>query len=111
MQSDRRAIARRTPSRARRRAGECERVSWLTPGWDDWSGYEQMFRRGADRGPGNHTRLVHAGFDPVAHAAGENRAEPSQVGGGERCRIVLRVDRFQLALEDVRVERTAGDEP
>src|SRR3954464_13975542 len=71
----------------------------------------EVFRRRAERGPCHDAGLVDSRLRPVADAAGEDCAEPAQVGGRERRGIVLRVDRLQLTLQDVGVEWTAGDEP
>src|SRR5262249_26424844 len=53
--------------------------------------------------------LAHAGLAPVAHAAGERsvQARPLRVREGDR-RILGWVQRLELALEDVLLERTAG---
>src|SRR3954462_11568348 len=71
----------------------------------------EVFRRRAERGPCHDTGLVDSRLRTVADAAGKDRTEPLQVGRRERRGIVLRVDRLQLTFEDVRIERTAGDEP
>src|SRR5258708_5205953 len=71
---------------------------------------DEILRRGAERGPRHDTRLAHARFREVAHAAGEDRPQALQLRRRER-RIVLRLDRLQLALQHVGVDRPAGHVP
>src|SRR5437867_11647093 len=66
--------------------------------------------RGAEGGPGPGLRLVHAFLRPVAHAVREDRGELRALRRRERHFVVVHVDRLELALDDVDVDRRAGDD-
>src|SRR6478672_13144888 len=54
-----------------------------------------------------HRLLLDPWPGPVTHPAREDFFQSRRLGGGERHLVVRRRDRLQLALDDVRSERTA----